>query len=171
MTEANLLVTFNPSHEGSAKAEVMAVLDQIGEKAEFVGPELEGVFLLQVSEPKSVVKKLIDLCKNDSTKFEFTFNWVPIETWCSSKMEDMLKEMEKINERMSDEETWKMELNKRQYEGRPLDLIMKLTEKIEKRKVDLENPQKIIRVEIIGDKAGISLLNSDELLSVQKLKK
>ena len=47
---------------------------------------------------------------------------------------------------------------------------MKLTENIEKPNVDLKNPEKIVKVEIIGEHAGISLLYPDEILDVQKYK-
>ena len=46
------------------------------------------------------------------------------------------------------------------------ELIMKLTEVVDKPKVDLDNPQKIIAVQIIGKKAGLALLNKDEILSL-----
>ena len=49
-------------------------------------------------------------------------------------------------------------------------MIMKLTEVIDKPKVDLSNPDKIVQVEIVGKQAGISLLAKDELLEVSKLK-
>ena len=40
---------------------------------------------------------------------------------------------------------------------------------MEKKNVDLEKPDKIIKVEIIKDKAAISLLKPDELLKVAQL--
>jgi len=36
--------------------------------------------------------------------------------------------------------------------------------------VDLKNPDRIIRVDIVGNDAGISLLNKDEMLNIPSLK-
>jgi tRNA(Ser,Leu) C12 N-acetylase TAN1 len=43
---------------------------------------------------------------------------------------------------------------------------MKLTDVVDRKKIDLKKPKKIIKVEIIGKDAGISLLTPDELLVV-----
>jgi len=59
-----------------------------------------------------------------------------------------------------------MDLHKRHFDMGSTEVIMKLTEVVDKPKVDLENPQKIIEVQIIGKKAGLALLNKDEIFSV-----
>ena len=64
-------------------------------------------------------------------------------------------------------EKWKLDLHKRHFDMPSTDLIIKLTEAVDKPKVDLDNPQKIIEVQIMGKKAGLALLNKDELLTVR----
>ena len=78
--------------------------------------------------------------------------------------------MAEIDKKMDPAKKWRMDLSKRQYDGKTTDLIMKLTEKIGKPKVDLKDPELIVKVEIIGKKAGVSLLNADEYLNVPKIK-
>ncbi len=64
-----------------------------------------------------------------------------------------------------------MDIAKRCYEKyHTTELIMKLTEVVDRPKVDLKNPDKIIRVDIIGNDAAISLLNKDETLNIPALK-
>lgn len=168
MAEANLVVTYDPAHAGKAREEVNAVLDILKAKATFLESDVEGLFLLTVKSPKEITKKLNT--KSNAKKFNCTFHWVPIDKWCSSKLEDMQKAMKEIDARMDEKESWKMDLSKRRYEAETPKLIMKLTENISKPKVDLKNPQKIVKVEIIGKKAGIALLDKSELLDVPKLK-
>ncbi len=167
MTDANLIVTFDPSHAGKAKEEIKSVLEDAGEKAEFLESEVAGLFLLKVKNPKHLVKEL----RGDANKLEHTFHWIPVEKWCSSDLDALAEEMKKIDARIDAKESWKMDLGKRCYEGRTTDIIMKLTENINKPKVDLKNPEKIVKVEIIGEKAGIALLDRDEILDVPRLKK
>jgi tRNA(Ser,Leu) C12 N-acetylase TAN1 len=61
-----------------------------------------------------------------------------------------------------------MDLKVRKVKEKPdeIKLILKLTEVIDRPKVDLQNPDKIIKVEVIGNKAGLALLGKDELLNV-----
>ena len=168
---ANLLVTYDPSRGGKAMAEVRDLLKEIDEEAEFLESEAEGVFLLFVSDPKHDVKKLISICRDEPEKFESTFKWVPIEKWVSSEINEMAKALKEIDERIEQDDKWKMDLIKRHYDKMgTTELIMKLTENIEKPNVDLKNPEKIVKVEIIGEHAGISLLYPDEILDVQKYK-
>ena len=169
--EANLLISYDPTHAGKAQAEIEAVFSDVGEKPEFLKSDIEGLFLMKTkSDPKELVKKASEICKKDSSKFECTFHWVPIDKWVKSSVSDMQKVMKDINNKLNPEESWKLDLNKRQYEGKTTDLIMQLTENIDKPKVDLSNPQKIVKVEIIGKKAGISLLDPSEILDAPRIK-
>jgi tRNA(Ser,Leu) C12 N-acetylase TAN1 len=68
-------------------------------------------------------------------------------------------------------ERWRMRINKRFYQKYHTDeLIEKLTEHVDRPNVDLENPQRTIRVEIIGGKAGLSLLEPKEHFSANDVK-
>jgi len=168
MAEANLVVTYDPAHAGKAKEEINVILESLKAKAQFLESDVEGLFLLNAQSPKEITKKLNT--KSNAKKFNYTFHWVPIDKWVSSKPEDMAKAMKEIDAKMKPEESWKMDLTKRRYEGETPKLIMKLTENINKPNVDLKNPQKIVKVEIIGKKAGVALLDRAELLDVPKLK-
>ena len=169
--DANLLVTYDPNHSGKASEEAKAVLEEAGAKEKFLDSPVDGVFFLHVSEPKDVVRRLNEICRAEPEKFGYTFRWIPIEKWCSSDVDELAGEMKAINSKIGDDEKWKMELSKRGYDAHSsTELIRKLTDSIEKRNVDLKNPEKIVKIEIIGDMAGISLLNRDELLDVHKLK-
>jgi len=172
MAEANLLVTYDPAHSGKAMQEVKLLLEEVEESPSFLDSDVDGVFLLNVGDTKYAVKRLQELCQNEPDKFRYTHRWVPIEKWISSDLSEMESAMEEFNERIDDDEKWKMDLVKRRYEDySTTDLIKKLTDKIDKQKVDLKNPEKIVKVEILGDKAGVSLLEKEEFLEVDKIKK
>ncbi|MBI2663788.1 hypothetical protein HYX10_00410 [Candidatus Woesearchaeota archaeon] len=83
----------------------------------------------------------------------------------------MQKKIKPLESGIGTSERWKMVLNKRHWDKmKGTKLIIKLTESISRAKVDLENPQKIVQVEIIGKEAGISLIEPGEALNVPKLK-
>lgn len=169
--EANLLVTFDPTHQESALKEISSLLESIKEKADILNAE-EGIAQVLVKDAKKAVKELTALCKKNMDKFAYTFHWEPIEKWCKAGIADMKKVIKSFGEKIKKDEKWKMELKVRKVKEKPdeIKLIVDLTGVVDKPKVDLQNPEKIINVEIIGNKAGLALLGKDELLNVVKLK-
>lgn len=167
MAEANLIVTFDPTHEESSKKVIEAVLGEIKEKGKILKTS-EGVAEVSVSDARKVVKALIPLAKKDKEKFGHTFHWIPIDKWCKSVIADMQKTIKEATKNIAKTERWKMDLAKRKYEAEK-DLIIKLTDVIDNTNVDLKEPQKIIEVQIIEKKAGISVLKPDEVLNVAKI--
>ncbi len=166
MPDANLLVTHDPSHSGSAKEEVEKALKAIKQKAKFLKSSIDGIFMLRVANPKKAVKVLGKI-KSRKGLFEHTFYWVPIEKWVATNIKVMQKEIKKLQKGIKKTEKWKLDLHKRHFDSmHTTELIMQLTDVIEKQKVDLENPQKIVEVQILGKKTGLSLLNKDELLII-----
>ncbi len=172
MAKANLLVTHDPNHAGLAREEIVAVLKQLKTEPEFLKSEIEGLFQLSITKPRDVIKKLIAMCKKDTSLFRMTFHWVPVDSWCKSTIEDMQKTIKGLVKDIKEKDKWKMDIAKRSYEKyNTTELIMKLTDVVDRPKVDLKNPDKIIRVDIIGNDAGISLLTKDEMLNIPALKK
>ena len=79
----------------------------------------------------------------------------------------MQKAVKSLVPKIGENEKWKMDLEKRHYHKLEYEeLIVKLTDVVDRRKIDLKKPKKIIKVEIIGNNAGISLLEPGELLAV-----
>jgi len=171
-SEINLLITFDPAHSMRSEDEAKALLRSVGEEnPSIVNSGIPGVLLLKTGKnPKELVKKLFIACKKDPGQFTYTYHWIPIDSWASSDIKSLVKNMQDFNKKLDPNKTWKIEITKRQYETSVSDLIKALTEKIDKPKVDLKNAQQIIRVEIIGKKAACSLLASDEFLDISKIK-
>jgi len=63
-----------------------------------------------------------------------------------------------------------MDIERRHTDFHERDLIMKLTENIDKPNVDLKEPDKIIKVDILGKETAISVLRRDEFLNTTKMK-
>lgn len=171
---ANLLVTFDPINYSEARTEVVNFLKEIGEhKPEFLYSDVQGLFQVRVDvDPKDVTRRLDASCRTDPSKFWYTYHWIPVEKWCRSTIKEMSEIVKEFAKRIKPNERWRMRINKRFYEKYHTDeLIEKLTEHVDRPNVNLENPQKTIRVEIIGGKAGLSLLEPKEHFSANDIKK
>lgn len=167
--EGNLIVTFEPAHRGSAEGEIKAILESIGETVEIVETH-EGLFVLNVNNPKDVVKSIKNICLKEPDKFQYTYRWIPVEKWVSLDIEEMQNVIKEFVPQIGEEERWKMEFEKRNWNVDFKETIIKLTDPVDRKHVDLTNPEKIISVQVVGNKAGISLLTSDEYFSVSKTK-
>ncbi|MEM2933046.1 MAG: THUMP domain-containing protein [Candidatus Pacearchaeota archaeon] len=170
MAEINLLVTFDPVHQESAKKEIEALLEEIDKSGKIMKIS-DGLAQLTVKDARKLIDKLFEIIKKDVEKFNYTFSWWPVDAWCKAEIKEMQKTIAEIQKGIKNEEKWKMELAKRETKKEyPKDLIIKLTDVVNKPKVDLSNPDKIIKVEIIGDKAAITLIEKNKVFNTRNFK-
>jgi len=164
MAKANLIVTFDPTHSTSAKKEIENLVKEIKETAKILSCE-EGLAQVVVKDARAIVKALSKIKKD---KFAYTFHWIPMDKWCKSTIADMQKVVKDIAKDISAADKWKMEISKHKSDLHDKELIIKLTEVIDKPKVDLENPDKTVWVEVVGNEAGIALLKKGDFLKILK---
>ena len=81
----------------------------------------------------------------------------------------MISAARTLGERIGEDERWKLSLNKRLYEDAGTkELVRMLADQINAGPVDLQDPQKVLVVEIVGEYAGFSLLSPEEYLDVNE---
>ena len=171
--KANLLVTHDRVNRSPAQYEVKQALKDVGdENPRFLHSRVRGLFkILTQINPKEATKKLDTLCRKDPSKFWYTYHWIPVEIWCPSTIKEMSVIVKQFAERILPEERWKISVNKRFYKKyHTQELIERLAEHVDRPKVDLENPDKTIQIEIMGDEAALSLLGPREHFSVNVVK-
>lgn len=165
--DVKLLVTYDPAHLESSRERVENLFKEINVKTKFLKSKYSGIFLLDVPEPKEAVKKLKEISKKNKELFGKTYRYIPVDKWVNSSVPAMKEAVKALVPGIKKEEKWMMDLEKRHYDKLEFkELIIKLTDVVNREKIDLKKPQKIIKVEIIGSKAGISLLKPDEMLAV-----
>lgn len=171
MKESNILVTFHPNEKEQAKNEITKLLKEIDHPAQSIDAvEVDGVYAVRTFEDgKVAIAKLRSICQQQPGKFRHTFHWVPIDHWVPSNIESMKKMARELGNGIGRNERWKMHLHKRHSKEHMEELILELTDPIERGVVDLTHPEKIVVVEIIGALAGMALAKVDEVLDVQEM--
>lgn len=156
---------------GRARRETLHYLRLLGDEE----PIVERTFARGILGVKTrldsrlVVQGLWRLFNDDPAGFGFTLKWVPVDLWASSNIESMKSAVVQIRDKIGSGMRWRMTVEKRRYSLlHKIDIIKALAELIDE-KVDLENPNKILRVDIIGNYAGLSVLSPDETFSTTKL--
>ncbi len=171
MYDFNLLVSCSWSAYRKAKKEILQVLGLLGDEQPFVKPTLaQGIIGVKTSlDPKQVVKELQKLFNDGQFVFEYTFKWVPLGVWTFSDIESMKEAVVRLRDKIQPGERWRITLEKRRYTlHHKIDIIRELAELIDE-KVDLEKPDKILRVDIIGKYAGFSVLSPRDVFSTTKM--
>ncbi len=171
MYDFNLLVSCSWSAYGKAKKEILQVLDLLGDKQSFVKPTLaQGIIGVRTSlNPKQVVRELQRLFNDGGFVFEYTLKWVPVDLWTFSDIKSMKEAVARLRDKIQPGERWRITLEKRRYTlCHKIDIIRELAELIDER-VDLERPHKILRVDIIGKYAGVSVLSPQDVFSTTKM--
>ena len=171
MSDANILITYDPAHKEKAIEEVISMMKNVKETPKFYESGVQGVLLTKImNDPSAVIKKICSCCRKTPAEYYVTKKWVPIERWCSSDIDELGKVMSEFSKRIDAKHKWKMEISKRAYERHTvIDMIMQLTERINNTNVDLKNPDMIVKIEIMGRKAGVSLLKKGNIMDMSCL--
>jgi len=170
MYDFNLLVSCSWGVYGRAKKEIVQVLEMLGDKDSIVKRTIaEGIIGVKTRlDPREVVRGLRRLFDEDPFILQYTLKWVPVDLWTLSDMDSMKEAVRKLKNRIHAGERWRMTVEKRRYSRHhKIEIIRELADLIDE-KVDLENPEKILRVDIIGRYAGIAVLTPKEVFSVAK---
>jgi len=170
MYDFNLLISYPWGVYGKAKREIVQVLELLGDEDPVVKRTIaEGIIGVKTSlDSREVVRGLRRLFEEDPFVFQYTLKWVPVDLWTLSDMDSMKEAVRNLRNRIHVGERWRMTVEKRRYnQHHKIEIIRELAELIDE-KVDLENPEKILRVDIIGRYAGVSVLIPQEIFSVAK---
>lgn len=169
----NLLITIQERHRDAARREVGALLERIGVKDyRFVEVD-EGMLgvRLPADDPKACVARLQPLLREDPLAFQHTHRWLPIEAWLKADRAALRKFGDAAQDAIGASETWKVELHRhRSALDRDL-MINSLAGGIDNPHVDLDEADKTVALEIIGDAAAVSVLEPTQQLSVDRVLK
>jgi len=166
----NLLVSCSWGDYGRAEEEIIRVLRTLGDDSPFVRRSLaEGIIGVKTClDSREVVRGLRRLFDEDPSLIQHTLKWVPVDLWTYSDMDSMKRAVAELGKGIEAGERWRMTVEKRRYtQYHKIEIIKELAELID-RKVDLENPDKILRIDIIGKYAGISILKPQDIFSTSK---
>jgi len=166
----NLLISCSWGVYGKAKKEIIHILEVLGDESPIVKRTIaEGIIGVKTRlDSREVVSGLRRMFNEDPLAFQYTLKWVPVDIWTLSDMDSMKEEVRKLRNKIQAGERWRMTVEKRRYSlHHKIEVIRELADLIDE-KVDLKNPEKILRVDIIGRYAGISVLTPQEVFSVAK---
>ncbi len=168
----NLIITCARHLEPETEEELGEILEEFGDSdAKISITKMSGILTAETKlEPVEVVRKIKEMLLDEPWSIRYCLRIIPIQRVIETKIEEIEKIVTSISEQISDGETYRISIEKRNSDLSSQEIISKIANKI-KNKVSLEFPDKVILIEILGDKTGISILKKADVLSVGKTKR
>jgi tRNA acetyltransferase TAN1 len=167
----NLLATTSRGNEGEACSELWYLLGEIGDSAPTV--EKTGVAGLIAAKsafnPFEVIWKLREILHRRPYEFRYILRIIPIERIVRTNLGEIQRVATELSSKIKKNETFRVTVEKRFTEFSTRDIIEAAAANIE-RDVNLNKPDKILLIEVIGGLTGISVIRSDDILAVVKEK-
>lgn len=163
----NLLVSTSRYNEINAKTELWFTLLICGNKYPIISNlEFSGLITALTNLKKDrFLLKIKKLIKKDPEFFQYILKIVPIDFTCDTNNQ-VISEIVKqhYREYINKNETFKIDLKRRNYEEINRNNFIDAIAKNVDNKVNLEAPDKVIRIEVLGNFCGISFLKPNEII-------
>ena len=168
----NLIVTCARHLEPETEEELRGFLDEFGDSDPKVTiTSMSGILTAETKlDPVEVVRKIKEMLLDEPWSVRYSLRIIPIQRVVETKIEEIEKVVEELSENISKDEKYRISIEKRNSDMSSQDIIKKIASKI-KNQVSLEFPDKVVLIEILGNKAGISVVKKSDILSTEKTKR
>ena len=171
--EFNLLVACPRERERAAKSEILYFIgDLIGDpELKVSNTHISGLLTCKTSlDPFEVVQKLREFALENPYQFRFAIRFTPIELCVESNIGSIQKAARKLLHKIGEDDSFRVTVRRRHTDLENMDVVVAVASEI-KRKVNLDNPDKIVLVEIVSDTTGISVLDDEsDILSIMTMR-
>jgi len=171
LKDFNLIISCARGLETDACSEIWFLLGEIGDRESMVEKtEISGLIVAKTSlDPFQAVHKLREMLKKTPTEFRYILKVIPIEVVVPTKLELIERAAAELSTKIGEDETFRVTIEKRHTNLSTRDIIEAAAKHVN-RKVNLEEPDKILLIEVMGGVTGISVIKPHEILSVVKEK-
>ena len=168
----NLIITCARNLESETKNEIRKILGELSDqKPEILNVGMRGILMVDtIIEPS----KIIDWVKNKITEEPWSIRYclriIPIQRMTDTEIDKIKQNVIKLKDTIQKNDSYRITIEKRNASISTNEIITEVA-KIFPNKVSLNQPDRIILIEILGNKTGISILKDDELFSLDKSKR
>ena len=168
----NLIITCARHLEVEAEEELISILEEFGDLEPKVSiTDMSGILTAETKlDTIEVVRRIRDIILDEPWSIRYCLRIIPIQRFIESKIDQIEKTIEELSGQILEDETYRISIKKRNSELSSQEIISKVANKI-KNEVSLEFPDKVILIEILGNKTGVSILKKLDVLSTEKTKR
>lgn len=171
LRDFNLLATTSRGNEDNVCSELWYLLGEVGDSAATVNKTgVAGLVAAKTAfNPFEVIEKFRKILRERPYEFRYTLRIIPIEKVVRTDLGEIQRTATELCSKIGEKEAFRVTVEKRFTEIPTREIIEAAAANIERR-VDLNKPDKILLIEIIGRLTGISVIKPDDILSVMKEK-
>jgi tRNA acetyltransferase TAN1 len=168
----NMIITCARHLEPETEDELCDILEEFGDSnVKVTITEMSGILTAETKlDPVEVVRKIKEMVLDEPWSVRYCLRIIPIQKIIETKIEEIEKAVSEMSEEIIDGETYRILIEKRNSNLSSQEIIKKIANKI-KNKVSLEFPDKVVLIEILGNKTGVSILKKSDVLSIEKTKR
>ncbi|UCC19953.1 MAG: THUMP domain-containing protein [Promethearchaeota archaeon] len=170
MKNFNLLVSTSRYNETNAKSELWFTLLMCGDTYPIIsGIQFPGLITaLTDLNPLEVIFKINIILKENPNFFQYILKIVPINFICETDIKTITQVIEENHkEHIGENDSFRITLKRRHHEKIERENFIRTIADIIDNKVDLVNPDKIVRIEILGNICGVSFLKENEIIRIK----
>ena len=172
LRDFNLIATTDRGNERQMIYEILFLLrETLGDlSADASKTGIRGLIVAKTSlNPLDVVARFRTTLHERPYEFRYALRIVPIQKIAETDLEQIKHVAKELSSGITENERFRVTVEKRFTRLHAKDFIEAVATDIQ-RKVDLDNPSKILLIEVLGRLTGLSLVQPNEILNVLKEK-
>lgn len=168
----NLIITCARHLESETKQELSSILERIGDSEHSISiTNMSGILTAETKlEPIQVVNKIKEMLLDEPWSIRYCLRIIPIQKITETDIESIENGVSDLINLISENESYRISIEKRNSNISSQEIISRIAKKI-KNKVSLEFPDKVVLIEILGNKTGIAIVKKTDILSIEKTKR
>lgn len=169
ISDFNLIATTNRREESRGCAELWMLLRDLGDpKPRVDRSRVHGLIIAKTTlDPLETIGKLREELGRRPESFQYLIRVIPVEVVIPTEKEGMRGTVLSLSERIEEGESFRVTVEKRRTDLRSREIIEAVAEGIN-RKVDLENPDWVVLIEVVGKYTGVSFLKPSDIFNAVK---
>lgn len=165
----NILATTEKITMSAASSQLWMNLRAIGDSEPKVSrSRIKGIVMAETTlDPVEAIIKLREHMESDVDRYNRLFRVFPVVARVPTEIEDIVEEVQRQAGVIEEGQKFRITLEKRETEFRSLEIIDPVAAIVD-REVDLNNPDWVVLIEIMGKMTGVTVMPPEGMLNVQK---
>ncbi len=166
MDKFNLIVSTFRFREEDAEDEILELLDKFGDPTAESGIiEIKGMILVRTSlDPLTVISKLKELVASEPWQVRYILRVLPIQVVVPTRLDTITDAASELISKIG-KDTFRVTVEKRHNNSLgSMQIIKSIAERLDN-KVNLEEPDWVILIQVLGAVTGVSILRPNQMFS------
>jgi tRNA acetyltransferase TAN1 len=132
---------------------------------------MRGILFINTSiETPKIIEHVKHKIDDEPWSVRYCLRIIPIQLECDTDIEKIKQNVQKLKNIIQKNDSYRITIEKRNSDISSQEMITKIAS-LFSNKVSLDAPDWVVLIEIFGNKTGMSILNNDEIFSLEKSKR